>query len=503
MNKKRSRIVFSIYFFVVIPGLFILAENNIGYFIDRQLSKQNVVAESTGADFDLWSRSVSIDKVKLTNPMLGQVTCTNLRISKIGLVSLLVSGGFHAQSIAIDSLFIDIDVLADTLPTDTMSASKRRVTFGVGRLDIGYGMLDFIDQDSSRLTFGFHVDSLQYDSKVGANQGSVVIRKAVFDLAKDFSTIRADSIAMNLDQGVFSGNTIAWESNLTRREFSKKFPYQKGQFHLVIPSFTMNGFSLQALHDDAKGIKCQRMVVDTFNLKSYKDKRQPFPDRANIPLLADMIKSVPVKFGVDTLQLVNAYIQHQESFPGASLPGSVSFARLYATFYNVSSANDDTMILDAQATVLGEGKLKAHFELNPSPKSSHVSGTLSPMSLTRANQMTIAAAGLDVEKGMLKHMDFNFDYDNDRSTGKMNMHYDDLSFQIIDPDTGEQNAKQGITTLIANTFIVKDSNLPDKNNYRVGSISFARDKKKAVFGYWWRSVLSGIKTSVGVDKELS
>ena len=52
-------------------------------------------------------------------------------------------------------------------------------------------------------------------------------------------------------------------------------------------------------------------------------------------------------------------------------------------------------------------------------------------------------------------------------------------------------------TLILNAFIVKKEMNAEE---RKGVILFYRDNRKAIFNYWWKSLLSGIKSLYNLDR---
>lgn len=78
----------------------------------------------------------------------------------------------------------------------------------------------------------------------------------------------------------------------------------------------------------------------------------------------------------------------------------------------------------------------------------------------------------------------------------MNLLYEGLSFEIMDRQTGETNAlKEKIKSLIANIIVIESNPMPGKE-VRPGIIEYERDPERYIFGYFFRSLLSGIKTSV-------
>jgi hypothetical protein len=51
-------------------------------------------------------------------------------------------------------------------------------------------------------------------------------------------------------------------------------------------------------------------------------------------------------------------------------------------------------------------------------------------------------------------------------------------------------------TFLINTIIKNDKDKDVPIGKRTGKIEFERDRKRQIFNYWWKSLLSGIKASV-------
>ena len=60
--------------------------------------------------------------------------------------------------------------------------------------------------------------------------------------------------------------------------------------------------------------------------------------------------------------------------------------------------------------------------------------------------------------------------------------------------------KGGFASFLANTFVINNKN-PNGKNLRVGEIYFERDKQKSIFNFLWKSLLSGIKPSLGINEK--
>ena len=88
---------------------------------------------------------------------------------------------------------------------------------------------------------------------------------------------------------------------------------------------------------------------------------------------------------------------------------------------------------------------------------------------------------------------FDFSYTDNYLTGNLILDYEDSKIKLLDRET---KRNKNIASILANTLIVREKNLPEQKHYRNGKIYFERDKRKPFINYWWKSVFSGIKSVV-------
>jgi hypothetical protein len=53
-------------------------------------------------------------------------------------------------------------------------------------------------------------------------------------------------------------------------------------------------------------------------------------------------------------------------------------------------------------------------------------------------------------------------------------------------------------TILINALLENDLDASDPRSQRTGEIHFARDQNKFIFNFWWKSLLSGLKSASGV-----
>jgi hypothetical protein len=129
-----------------------------------------------------------------------------------------------------------------------------------------------------------------------------------------------------------------------------------------------------------------------------------------------------------------------------------------------------------------------------------VNGTLSGMEASELNPILEKSASITITSGKINGLNFSFSANNTKATGNLKLLYEGLKFDIMNRQTGEATAlKEQIKSLIANIIVLESNPMPGKE-VRPGIIEYERDPERYIFGYFFRSLLSGIKTSVTKTK---
>ena len=98
-------------------------------------------------------------------------------------------------------------------------------------------------------------------------------------------------------------------------------------------------------------------------------------------------------------------------------------------------------------------------------------------------------------------MNFNFTANNDKATGVMTLRYHDLDVAVINKRTEKTSAiKERLSSYMANIKILDSNPLPGEK-VRTGIIDYERDPEKFLFNYSFKSILSGIKSSLVLEKK--
>jgi hypothetical protein len=119
------------------------------------------------------------------------------------------------------------------------------------------------------------------------------------------------------------------------------------------------------------------------------------------------------------------------------------------------------------------------------------------------NGMLETTAFASVESGHAYAIKFDMNLNSTTSSGDVHFAYRDLKIKLLNKDDPDDpKFKEMVGSLVANLFVVKTDNPSNKSQpLRIGNIHFEHDPTKSVFFYWWRSLLSGLKESMGISNE--
>jgi len=198
------------------------------------------------------------------------------------------------------------------------------------------------------------------------------------------------------------------------------------------------------------------------------------------------------------LKLIDAKVTYEEFPEKGYHPGYITFEKLNATLDHLTNRDHypdyKQATLKASTYVMGKGLLNAEFSL-PYGKSQiyNAKGGLDNFSLYRLNPMLENVAFMSVTSGKLNHLAFNFDYTDLKSNGTVLVNYENLKINSLTKE--KDSEKNEIMTFIVNTILKKNKTEELDKERRRGTVEFDRDRRRAIFHYWLRSLLSGIKSS--------
>ena len=242
--------------------------------------------------------------------------------------------------------------------------------------------------------------------------------------------------------------------------------------------------------------------IGKIDVKAFRDKRKRFR-HVNKLAFQDMIYNYPGTIHIDSIGLLSGNVTYTEHVEKASEPGRISFNEINAKIYKITN---DTIYktekaflkLNAEALLMGKGKMNILLKgrIFDSHNTFSLNGTLSGMEAKELNPMLEKNAFVYATSGKIDAMKFSFTANNTKATGKMKLLYRGLDIAVKNKRTDDTTAiNERIISIIANIKVL-NSNPYKGDAVREGLIDYERDPERFLFNYCFKSIMSGIKSSL-------
>jgi hypothetical protein len=328
------------------------------------------------------------------------------------------------------------------------------------------------------------------DFKVTLNDYHMNAKESMYTLSLSKMNIDSRSRSLILD-------SLVLLPKYGKYQFSRRLGKQFDRFVLRVPSVELTGLDFNKLRDST--IHAGMLKIDRANLYVFRDKRLPFTRQKHNPLPVALIRSFKIGFALDSLILENTKITYEE-FPEKGFEtGHIVFDNLQAHAAHLTNRDAyptvKHSVLHVTSNVMEHGKIKVDFTIPyENAQIYNATGRISDLSLERLNTMFESLAFVHVESGKMNTLDFNFDYNDYTSRGNIVIDYEDLKLVALKKE--KEKKENSFKSLVLGLFVRKDKDREVSIDKRMGKIYYERDRRKAIFNVWVRSLFSGVKSSV-------
>jgi hypothetical protein len=275
----------------------------------------------------------------------------------------------------------------------------------------------------------------------------------------------------------------------TRAEFAKRAGRQIDQFTATVPLIHATGFEIGKLLPSFAA----HHVDLQFRLEAFRDKRIPRKKRKPSVLPVNFLKQLSFQLQIDSLTLSDSYAAYEEFPETGDAPGKIFFNGLHGGISNISNRSSQGATMNVASRFMNAGDLAAYFTFPVEAKGPYaVKGSLTNFSMPEINSMLVPVAHFEIEKGKMQSMKFQFQYNEYRSDGNVELSYTDLKVRSLKKNPEKSENK--LVSFIINMFVKDDLDKTDAKAKRTGSIEFLRNDQRGILNYWWKSVFSGVKS---------
>ena len=509
------------------------------FFLDSQL-KQTMVTRFHNAtddaydltiddfDLELLGRQLTISGITLskksdtTNTDIS-LTLERFNVSGIGFMKLLFN-----QSLSIKQVRLIKPTVSFTSapkgtkseqPTNWSHLSQRlsditlqifdQVTipiFNIQGLSVDYNRSDlsvnpylsFQNSDIRLNDISIDSTSLTDDRILPSDNMITTFRDIQYQTKDGMYDITAKQLAFSSRERKLNISSLAVLPQYDKTNFAKQYEHEIDRIAIEIADINAQQVNTRQLNR-AESFIAKHIALTSPDIDIYRDKRPPFPPNNRPPLPRQMIRNIPFPINIDTLSLSKGHIRYSERVPKAEEAGYITFSNFSAMLNNLTNIEDhedSPVTLTAQTNIMEKAELNAKFRFPMDSQSHQISGSLTAMRMQPLNKALEPLAFVRIDDGQILGMDFEMNLTESNASGTMEFQYQNLKISLLDKQKNKETFGNKMKSLLANTFKVKSNNTGDE--LRQGTIEFEREINKSVFNYWWKSLLSGLKSSIGL-----
>lgn len=292
--------------------------------------------------------------------------------------------------------------------------------------------------------------------------------------------------------------------NFSKEVHQKKVGFQSDYFTGKIDSIFIVQPNIRRWFDRNE-MTGKYLSVNGMNIDLFRDKQTPFDEKRRPKMLQDMIKSVSFPVSLDSLVLTGSRVSYSEKTATGDREGKIQFSGIHARlmpFSNIKSSNGSIpdLALDGTATIQDSCELRVNMNylMNDQANSFKVKGSLNQFNMRIMNPVLEPLALVSIRSGKVHQFNFNFSADNTSASGQLFFGYDNLKISVLEMKEG--NTKEArLASFLANSLLLRSKN-PRGKELLPDEILFHRDQKRSVLNYWWKSVFSGVRNTLGIKE---
>jgi hypothetical protein len=471
------------------------------------LQKDGIYIQYDSLQLSLRDRTMAIDTISIDIPkekMSAEIYGCHVR--SFNLLRLIFRKDIHLGAITADIVKFSISKKKESEPMEDEAVKSNDISIFINTIAIKQAFFrtgDSIARDTMALNGRINIEGLTINNTNEVQP--VTVRRMDMDslvMEVPFYTLAFGHLQLDREHKRLSIDTLRIRPRFSKHEHARRKRVEDDRFHGMVTSFTMDGLNFatgDSVFVNASSVKF-KLLLDVFRSKHY-----PFPKRDYMPLPVDALGKLPFDLTIDTLRLIDSRISYEEIGEEADSSGTIYFDNLKAGIFHISTDKAlPPAFLEASSSFMGKGKLVMTCQFSNTKEPAVVKGSLSNFPLARMNDMLGPQAKIQVESGTMLKLNFSFRFTDKRSDGAVDMSYKDLRIASLRKDKDKDKAvRNNLLTLAINTFIKDDAGRYVTGEKQTGIILFYRDRKKAIFNYWWKSLFSGMKSSFALRTQQS
>ncbi|MFH1937211.1 MAG: DUF748 domain-containing protein, partial [Bacteroidota bacterium] len=294
--------------------------------------------------------------------------------------------------------------------------------------------------------------------------------------------------------------------NYSDYEYSRKLGYQTDRMQLSTVNIKMERLDFLTLVEKRK-IVAGLVIINGLVLDDYRDKRVEFPTWKRPPMIQEAIRKIVIPLVIDSVALSNGKVTYREQTGEEA--GMIFFDRMEVLARNFTSdslliSRGAELIADGSTYLMGKAKVEGEFRfpLQSPVDTFYFKGKANRMEITLFNPMVTHVTPVKITSGVVDSVNIHWMRGNGiYATGILDLYYHDLQVELLKEKQSFWNwTGTELLQLLVN-MAVPQENPGYFNIHRSGYIWNRRDDEKGFFNFFWKSLLSGLKSSEGLNSK--
>jgi len=485
---------------------------NVGTILIQPI-QQNLYAK---ADAPLFNHSISIPSLTISNP---DIILDKRKIKSFGAEHLIIP----TVDVKLES---EKKEKAEKNTNIRLAVNDRSIRKFLGTVDFFHldstainniGIVQNQVTDTSKSTFEIErlsliVDKLKIDSSHFEKHEKRLAKDIIIQL-HDKKLVSADSlydITINDITYYYSRDKIVVDSfevipRYEKDAFFEKAGWQTDRMQIKFKSAIVEGIDLISLIENQK-LEVSKLTLDNFKLMDHRDQHYPRKENDIKLLPKQSLFNLPFMVNIDTVQVKNSFFLYGEYVDESPKPGELIFTNFNAALYNVSNLGkytelNKTLQANIDADIMDEAKMNIKIEmpLGKNDEGFSLSGNVERTDLKNFNSMTENLFGISIVRGR-GGVDIPLITASDSiSKGTLKFEYKRLKLAMYNRDKAQlsRGLGSGLIDFMLNGVLVKSNNPTFLGKTRTGDVLAIRNKERSFFNYVWKSVNSGLMTTMG------
>lgn len=368
--------------------------------------------------------------------------------------------------------------------------------------------LILFSQGSTLAIHDFKLEQLGLNSQLGVSVGPTTLKIPSFSFPQVNKLYRivGNNLAYEGIDSTLSIEAIHLIPLYNSKDFADSARMQITRMDIRSFEWIVNGFSLNTLFQEQE-LRIKTLKIRNAKIDAYRNNQFTGAIRY-CASMQDLIRQIPFKLRVDTIQADSIFVRFRVLAPKSRLPGSIFLTQMNVRALGINTINQQQVLqpfkIDMSGLVMNQGKLKIQFEF-PFDSSQNVfycKGSLGKMPFVSFNTLLENSKGIRIKAGIIDSVSFWFKADEKYSNGKMNFQYHNLSIENLKVNPKESLMHLRLRSLLLNNFIAIAENPSKSNQLRISPIYAKRDTSRYFLHYASQSIMSGIIHSLIGEKKM-